>query len=78
MYVLISHSDPLGNPTELSGGSPNSGAANGEYRGENSLRERHVPLIPTVVLGSTNQSGFHKVEEKSSISCKGKVKLKSL
>ena len=79
MYVLISHSVPFGKPTGLKiGAVANSRALFGEKRGEFSFKERHVPRTPIVVLGNTNQSGFPKVVEKSSINCNGNVRLKSL
>lgn len=81
MYVMISHSEPLGNPTGLICGSVSNepiGVALGENLGENSFKDLHMPRIPICVLGKMYQSGLPSVVEKSAINCKGKVKLKSL
>lgn len=80
MYVLISHSEPLGKPTGLKiGAVANSLAVSfGEYLGEYSFNDLQVPLKPTLVSGKINQLGFPIDVDTSNINCKGYVKLKSL
>lgn len=81
MYVRISHSEPFPNPTGLpigTAGYVSAGIALGAYRGENSFSDLQIPMIPILVFGKINQSGFPKEVERSRAACKGYVKLKSL
>jgi hypothetical protein len=78
---MISHSDPLGNPTALRIGSALKepmGVLFGENRGENSFKDLQMPLIPICVLGNIYHCGIPNVVDKSSCNCRGNVKLKSL
>lgn len=74
MYVRISHSDPFPNPTGLVGGTAGNvfgGIALGAYLGENSFKDLQIPMIPILVFGKINQSGFPTEVEMSKAVCKG-------
>ena len=74
MYVLISHSEPFGNPSGLNVGTAGNvlaGTKVGEYLGEYWSNERQIPIIPIRVSGKINQLGLPTEVEISSELCIG-------